>query len=672
MTCCLTGVCNDICGCCHSQTPSDQAIISINKNRSCTDKLIFVLYALSWAAIIYILIYCNNNGANTMKILNGADMQGNICGDANNAITSTLPYNIIPNPIYYNYTRCAASCTITSDNTVTETPMAILYDSSAIGYYCMPNIHSMFITAKNQSIVFADAYSESATIINKSIADLYIAWPMILASTGICILIALVFTFIARNLAGVLIWSSTLTIIGAGFLAAYFFYITSQQQTDGTRAKAYKYTGITLAVLDGIFILIVFAMRKRIQIAIEVIKESAVALSDLLAILSFPIIPFTMLCAYTVWFIYVSLYLFSASVGVRDNAPPISEVTHKSYGFNSTQIGQPNNNILITYTVTYQWNNTMRYLAAYHVFHALWTVQLILYFSYTVIGGTVADWYWTERDERGHKIRGSDGLSYFAVTSSLYRAMRYHIGTIAFAALIIAIIEFARGCVAYVERHTRGKNGQPNRLQRAVFCIVQSLLACAQWCADKVSSNALIYTAITGDSFCSAAAASFALLWRNLLRVAAINVISNIIVWIGILTVTAITIGISALALTRLSMFANHLTSAYVPLIIIAVLSYSIANIFFSIFNTTIDTIFMCFLLDSEHNTQTGRTMLASESLQALVGKYADDSATEGAHLQARGKHPSLNHGTTGKVHPMSHDTSNGDPPIYANSSYTG
>jgi hypothetical protein len=47
--------------------------------------------------------------------------------------------------------------------------------------------------------------------------------------------------------------------------------------------------------------------------------------------------------------------------------------------------------------------------------------------------------------------------------------------------------------------------------------------------------------------------------------------------------------------------------------------SYGIASIFMAVFAAIIDTIFICFLVDCEHNKDT--TMLASKSLQELVGK---------------------------------------------------
>jgi hypothetical protein len=55
----------------------------------------------------------------------------------------------------------------------------------------------------------------------------------------------------------------------------------------------------------------------------------------------------------------------------------------------------------------------------------------------------------------------------------LQRVLRFHLGTVAFASLIIAIINFIRAIVLYLQAKAK-KDG--NFLQRMVLCI-------AQWCA---------------------------------------------------------------------------------------------------------------------------------------------------------------------------------------------
>jgi hypothetical protein len=62
-----------------------------------------------------------------------------------------------------------------------------------------------------------------------------------------------------------------------------------------------------------------------------------------------------------------------------------------------------------------------------------------------------------------------------------------------------------------------------------------------------------------------------------------------------------------------------------VPACFIFLIAFAIAWLMMMIYEAIIDTIFLCFLVDSEKNKDG--IMMASKSLQALVGKYEGNSA---------------------------------------------
>lgn len=112
-------------------------------------------------------------------------------------------------------------------------------------------------------------------------------------------------------------------------------------------------------------------------------------------------------------------------------------------------------------------------------------------------------------------------------------------------------------------------------------------------CLDKISKNGLVWCAMWGDPFLSSACSSFALIWRNLGRVAAIHVVSEVILLIGKIAIMAMTVGLSALILNNAAPWKNTVSSAFVPCILIAILAYAVAWIFFLTFETVIDTTFL-------------------------------------------------------------------------------
>ncbi len=141
---------------------------------------------------------------------------------------------------------------------------------------------------------------------------------------------------------------------------------------------------------------------------------------------------------------------------------------------------------------------------------------------------------------------------------------------------------------------------------------------------DKVSKNALIWTALYGDSFGSAACHSFKLLWRNAMRVAAINIVAEYLLTFGKFFVAAVTTLIAVL-IYECEPYRSDMSSYIVPACFIFIIAFAIAWLVMLVYEAIIDTIFLCFLVDSEKNKDG--IMMASKSLQALVGKYEKNSA---------------------------------------------
>jgi hypothetical protein len=339
---------------------------------------------------------------------------------------------------------------------------------------------------------------------------------------------------------------------------------------------------------------------------------------DMWELTLFPVLPFLVGCGYFVLFIVTTLYI--ASVWTTVAAPKPSYIT------------------LASFPATWQdhsWDQSLKNAFAYVFLHLLWSIQFLVYFTFTVVAASVANWYFTPRDAKGHKVRGSgEGqLSHFPVSHAVYRTIRFHLGTVALASLIIAVIQFVRAVVAYIEEQTTPKHGPPNQLQRAVFCLIQCCLKCVQCCMDKVNKNALVWCAIYGDSFAESACSSFALIWANLARVAALTLVSSFLFFIGKLLVAFLTTGVAAIAIYRY--YHADLNSLVLPVVVIFLLSYLVAALFMSLMETTAATVFLAFLVDEKYNKQSGM-MLASQGLQDVINAHKEVGAEYAAREQQK------------------------------------
>lgn len=160
-----------------------------------------------------------------------------------------------------------------------------------------------------------------------------------------------------------------------------------------------------------------------------------------------------------------------------------------------------------------------------------WAVFFISAFGEMVLAATFATWYWTF-----HK---SD-VPFFTLTVGLGRTVRYvfvesftecslfitpshrryHLGTLAFGSLIVAICRMIRVGLEYLDHKLKKFD---NAFVRAILCCMK----CFFWCLEKflkfINKNAYIMCAIHGKNFCGSAKDAFNLLMRNMLRVFALD-----------------------------------------------------------------------------------------------------------------------------------------------------
>jgi hypothetical protein len=615
-------------GCC-TFTKSETQPARIGEKRSCTDVFWLFTFLCGWVMMGYILLEAIKNGGDPNKIVRAVDMYGRICGVDEGV--EDKPYGAWPYPLLYDPKICVSSCAET--NNASNTEMAWLHRSELFVFYCVPNL----VPEGDVSVtvdVSGDFYENFESVVNtvsRSVGDLYIVWPYILLSGVVALVVTFFFTFLLRFLAGIVVWLSILFLGGGGFLLGYSLLELSKMQEGEygeERAQALKYSAYAAFAVAIIFLLVVFFLRITIQTAVELVKEASRAIGDMKTVIFFPVVPFLGVVAYFAVWTVAGLHIFSVSE--LETVPTPAEVTTYGYGFEDTPLyGTPNANP--TTMEEFVMQEDARAMAGALIFHMLWNVQFLAYFCFLVVAGSVANWYFTYRDHMGNKIRG-DGyneLPASPVYKAFKRTIRYHLGTVAISSLLIAIIKFARMCVKYIEDKATPKRGVPSGPQKCVLKTIGCCLKCVECCMDKISKNALIWTAIWGDGFLTSACSSFDLIWRHLRKVAALNAVSHSLMFMGKITIAFVTTGVCAYGLTvgspHPSIETPQISTPVAPAIVIFMLSYVVAALFMNIFETTIETTLLCFLVDCEHGKDG--EMFASRGLIKLIQRHQTESA---------------------------------------------
>ncbi|BET01188.1 Plasma-membrane choline transporter [Nesidiocoris tenuis] len=486
----------------------------------------------------------------------------------------------------------------------------------------------------------SDQYIE---VMGKVIDDLYKSWRSIVVVLVITILVSLLYITLLRWIAGIMTWLSLIALLALLITLSLFCYkrfdylkkngpdevnssmIQGQLEELGNNETLFLVLTIVFGVIAAILFLLVVFLRGRIQIAITLIKEGSKAVSNVISSLFFPIIPWCLQALIMCWFIIVLVSLGSVGEQVfkaRFLQTADCRCTGAYLDLKSADVCSPQ---LFSELCKSSTNGPCRdagchfsridspsIVTYFHIFNAFglfWAVWFVMGLSDMILAGTFAKWYWT-MDKRK--------VPFFTVTGSAGTAIRYHLGTVAFGSLIIAICSFIRACIEYLEKKTKAYD---NSIIKALFCC----LKCFFWCLENflrfINKNAYIMCAIHGRNFCTSAKDAFNLLMRNILRVVVLDKVTDFLFFIGKLVITGgIVFGAHFLFFTPNRLKLNY--DSTVPLVVIAVGAYIIASIFFGVYSMAVDTLFLCFLEDCERNDgSVEKPYFMSVNLMKILGK---------------------------------------------------
>lgn len=357
------------------------------------------------------------------------------------------------------------------------------------------------------------------------------------------------------------------------------------------RVIAYIGMGVTFC-----YLCLILVLRKRVNLAIGIVKQAARALSAMPTLLLMPIIQAYALAFFLVpWMAYT---IFLASSG------EIKTYTY-TFDYNGAE-----------YTSEYrqlEYTNNTRYAFLYMLFCWFWTSEFIIAVGQLVVALAFAAWYFT----RNKSVLLTKNV-YWAFSATFW----HHLGTAAFGSLIIAIIKTIRAVLAYLQKKAK-KN--KNKVMEYVLCMVQCCMVCLEKIMKFISKNAYIITAIYGTSFCSSARKAFFLLLRNVLRVAAVSMVSTFLLGLGQVFVPLTTTFLCYLAMAYNSGVTSDVSGIVAPLVFTFILSYWISSMFLEIYGMGIETMLMCFIADEEMFKPEDR--FAEAELMTTIQRTAQDAA---------------------------------------------
>lgn len=389
--------------------------------------------------------------------------------------------------------------------------------------------------------------------------------------------------------------------------------------------------GIASAIVAGIVLLLTLLMISRVRVAVACIKVASQAVGSMPSIMLFPLLPFVLVVAMCVYWVAIAGLLYSAGdlttrcrspdtspysfIGFPEIAPPELPTDPNCYKDLPLDVKMASCGADPNCRITYKWNDKLMYAFIYHFFGLLWTNQFIVGYTLVTIAGAISNYYWSRGD--------SSQMPTFPVLTALKNTTVYHMGSVAFGSFIIAVIQLIRFLLEYLDRKTK-------ELQAANKCAAWALCCCkcCMWCLEKIvafiNRNAYIMVAVKGTSYCVSAGRAVALLVSNALRLAAVNFVGDMLIFLGKVAVAAAA-GIVALAMCELNYYNDpvkhpdtYLYSPILPVAISIITAFAVASVFFAVYEMAIDTILLSFCEDCEVNN--GEPRFAPPLLMEVVG----------------------------------------------------
>ncbi|XP_032241921.2 choline transporter-like protein 4 isoform X2 [Nematostella vectensis] len=653
------------------------------EDRSCTDIiccLIFVAYIVGMV-VVGIVAFAEGD---INRLLLPTDSQGKVCGkdpaylDKKYLvffdITKCIPKGIpsLSNPKCYTPQVCVSKCPtkneagtsrdaadmickpgiVPKDNL--NDKLTLIKEGKCVPYYlasspvlfrCVPSLvdlNSVFDSATNKNVSKSSVeqgIGELKTILDlqnigmKIFEDVKSVWYWILIGFVISMVLAFVYIIITRWIAGPLIWFTIIAVFALLVFGMYCCFSKYKELKDSGKSKTLEFTadlskygdsketwlalGILLIILFIIIFLIVLVLCSRIRIAVELIGEASKALSSMLSTLFFPIIPWLMQLILFAWFLIVIIYLATNGVpqykvsNLPDDPYNLTDgTTCDPATFDSKYPNTSSSCIL----VGYKENDHLLRMQVFHFFGWLWIMNFIIALGQCVLAGAFASWYFA--------FNKPDDVPMLPVLSSFSRTLKYHTGSLAFGAAIIAIVQFIRAVLEYIDRKLK-ESGHDNKAVKFIMCCCKCCFWCLEKCLRFLNKNAYIMIAIYGKNFCTSAKDAFQLLLRNILRVAAVNSVTSFLLFLGKVLVTSI-VGVASYYWFRKidADDPDSLNYDVVPVIISVVFAYVVTVMFFDVYDMCIDTIFLCFLEDLERNDGSAeKPYYMNDDLKKILNK---------------------------------------------------
>ncbi|XP_058211064.1 choline transporter protein 1-like [Rhododendron vialii] len=453
--------------------------------------------------------------------------------------------------------------------------------------------------------------SQSA-VLKRYVADIGKSWPVLIVCGGILpLFLSVIWLLMIRHFVAGMPWITVILFNVLIISFTMFYYLKAgwmgntaispiigehdpYYNVSSRELKHLQAVAILMTIVMIISILSSIAIVRRILMATSVLKVAAKVIGEVQALIIFPVIPYFILAIFYMFWLSAALHLFSSGQVLENDCN--SNCCAYELGLKRVSCDR-----CCGYSIHYTSHIGAAIL--FHLFGCYWATQFFIACSSTVIAGSVASYYWA----RGET---SPEIPFLPVVSSMKRLMRYSLGSVAIGCLLVSFVESIRFILEAIRRKLKVANVVPDsHIGRLAFHSSQFFRRCIEWTTKSVNRNAYIMIAITGKSFFKASEFATELIISNILRIGKVNVIGDVILFLGKLCVSLSSAVFAFLMLNthKYNSAHNKISSPLFPVLVCWGLGYVVATLFFGVVEMSIDTIILSFCQDSDEHQGTAQ-----------------------------------------------------------------
>uniref|UniRef100_A0A667WXD0 Choline transporter-like protein n=1 Tax=Myripristis murdjan TaxID=586833 RepID=A0A667WXD0_9TELE len=458
----------------------------------------------------------------------------------------------------------------------------------------------------------------------KIFEDYASSWYWILIGLVITMVVSLLFILLLRFTAGVLLWLiifGVITAVGYGIWHCYWEFSTLRGKPDAdvtisdigfqTDFRVYLQLSqtwlvfmISLSVIEAIIVIMLIFLRRRVRIAIALLKEGSKAIGYIMSTLFYPIITFFLLAICIAYWAVTAVYPPDYRCSTRHICP--TNVTKVCPGSQCTFAFYGGESLYHRYIFVLQLCNLLVFL---------WLVNFTIALGQCTLAGAFASYYWA--------LKKPNDIPACPLFSSFSRAIRYHTGSLAFGSLILAVVQMFRIVLEYLDHKLKGAH---NAFARFLLCC----LKCCFWCLEHfikfMNRNAYIMVMLSAFFSGCLGFSSTLGFFCLLCRVAVLDKVTDFLLFLGKLLISG-SVGVLAFFFftRKIPVIQEEVPSLnyyWVPLLTVIFGSYLVAHGFFNVYAMCVDTLFLCFCEDLERNDgSSSRPYYMSPGLHKILRK---------------------------------------------------